>query len=321
MINRAVFLDMESVDIGDLNPARLQQSVPEMLIRKSTSAEEVGELLKNADCVISNKVRIEREHMQGSRLKLICVAATGTNNIDLDAAGELGITVCNVRAYATASVVQHVFACLLSLTTRLREVSRAAINGEWSQSPYFALLNYPVTELQGKTLGIVGYGELGKAVAKVAEAFGMKVIIAKRDPGDTRADRLSLHEMLPQVDVLTLHCPLTDETRNLITSVEMKMMKPSAILINAARGGIVNEVDLVEALEQKQIAGAATDVLTVEPPPGDHLLLQQRDNLIVTPHVAWASRESRQRLLDQVADNIVAYNRGQPQNRIKIDSV
>ncbi|MDH5485346.1 MAG: D-2-hydroxyacid dehydrogenase [Gammaproteobacteria bacterium] len=317
MIKQAVFLDMDSIDIGDLDLRRLKQAVPDMIIRKYTTADEVTEALAYADCVISNKVNIGREQMQGSELKLICVAATGTNNVDLDAARELGIVVCNVRAYATASVVQHVFACLLSLMTRLPEVSQAAINGEWSESPYFALLKYPVTELQGKTLGIVGYGELGRSVAAVAKAFGMRVIIARRNTADRRDDRIPLHDMLPQLDVLSLHCPLTPETENLITMKEIQSMKPSAILINTARGGIVNEADLLLALQQKRIAGAAIDVLTTEPPAKDHPLLQQElKNLIVTPHVAWASRESRQRLLDQLADNIVAFNQGQPQNRV-----
>jgi glycerate dehydrogenase len=316
MIKQAVFLDMESVDIGDLDLSRLTQAVPDLVIRQQTSANEIPDVIQHADCVISNKVKIERQHMH-SQLKLICIAATGTNNVDLDAARELGIAVCNVRAYATASVVQHVFACLLSLVTRLPEVSHAAINGEWSKSSYFSLLKYPVTELQGKTLGIVGYGELGQAVAKIAKAFGMRVMIAKRDAADTRSDRVLLDNMLPLLDVLSLHCPLTKETENLIAAAEMKLMKPSAVLINTARGGIVNEDDLLEALLQQQIGGAAIDVLTLEPPQKDHPLLQQAlDNLIVTPHVAWASRESRQRLLDQLADNIVAFNQGQPQNRV-----
>jgi glycerate dehydrogenase len=268
--------------------------------------------------VICNKVKLDRQTLlQHPQLKLICIAATGSNNIDLKSAQELNIAVTNVLAYATPSVVQHVFALLLSLTTRLTEIRSAIVSGEWSRSPHFSLLHYPVHELAGKKIGIIGYGELGQAVARVAECFGMQVLVAQRDAQGTRKDRLPLHSLLSAVDVLSIHCPLTAETNNLIDEPELNLMKPTALLINTARGGIVNETALLRALQTKKIAGAALDVLSIEPPPVNHILLQnQLPNLIITPHVAWASREARQRCLSEIALNIAAFKRGVLRNRL-----
>jgi glycerate dehydrogenase len=222
-----------------------------------------------------------------------------------------------VHGYATASVVQHVFTLLLALTTRFNEVTSAVKQGEWSRSRFFCLLDYPVRELAGKTIGIIGYGDLGKAVAHVAEAFGMQVLLAKRNPNDDRPGRIALEELLPRVDVLSLHCPLTSETKGIIGADELALMKKDAVLINAARGGLVDEVALVEALRQEKLGGAAIDVIEVEPPPENYPLLGvSLPNLIITPHVAWASRESRQRLLDEIALNIEAFKAGQIRNRV-----
>jgi glycerate dehydrogenase len=254
---------------------------------------------------------------QAKKLQLICVAATGTNNIDLDAAATHNIPVCNVHGYATPSVVQHVFTLLLTLTTRFNEVTSAVKRGDWSRSKFFCLLDYPVRELAGKTIGIIGYGALGKAVAHVAEAFGMQVLLAKRNHNDHRPGRIALEELLPRVDVLSLHCPLTKETQGLIGADELVLMKKDAVLINTARGGLVDEAALVEALLQKKLGGAAVDVIEAEPPPDNYPLLEvSLPNLIVTPHVAWASRESRQRLLDEIALNIEAFSAGQIRNRV-----
>ncbi len=318
LIQRGVFLDAASLNAGDLDFSQIDQQLPQLTYRNTTAPDQVTAALKDCQLVISNKVVLNRSVLEASpQLKLVCVAATGTNNIDVNAAHELGIAVCNVRNYATPSVVQHVFALILALTTRLTELQHALAQGEWSNSPHFSLLTYPVHELMGKTLGIVGFGELGQAVAKAADCFGMNVLIAQRDDRDNRPGRLSLQELLPQVDVLSLHCPLTDETRDLINVKELALMKPSALLINTARGGIVNEAALLSALNNRVIAGAASDVLTVEPPPVDHPMLQYtKPNLILTPHVAWASRESRQRLVNEIALNIAAFKRGEIRNSV-----
>lgn len=317
-LQRGVFLDAASLDAGDIDFSCLRNEISQLEIRSHTAALDIADVLVHADVVMLNKVQFDKTILaQHPQLKLICLSATGSNNIDVSAAHAHNIAVANVRAYATPSVVQHVFASLLALTTRLFEIRAAIQSGEWSRSPHFSLLQYPIAELAGKKIGIIGYGELGQAVARVAECFGMQVLVAQRDAGDRRSQRLPLAELLPQVDVLSIHCPLTDETRNRIAAAELKLMKPTALLINTARGGIVNEADLLQALKNKTIAGAALDVLSVEPPPADHILLQyQADNLIITPHVAWASRESRQRCLQEMALNIAAFKRGELRNRL-----
>jgi glycerate dehydrogenase len=305
-LHKAAFLDLASIYRDDLDLTVLKNAVPEWLWFDNISEAELIEVLTEVDVVVSNKVLLGKEQLQKAKhLKLICIAATGTNNVDLRIADELGISVRNVRAYATASVVQHVFTLLLSLTTHIGEYSQAVQRGEWSSSEYFCLLDYPIRELRGKTLGIVGYGELGKAVAKVASAFGMDVLIAKRNLDDGRSGRVPLGDLLKSVDVLSLHCPLNEDTRGLIGKAELALMKHDAVLINAARGGLVDEVALLEALESKKLGGAGIDVIEQEPPASDSPLLQTNlPNLIVTPHIAWASVESRQRLIDAVAQNI-----------------
>jgi glycerate dehydrogenase len=222
-----------------------------------------------------------------------------------------------VVGYGTPSVVQQVFALILALTTRLQDHQAAVARGEWQRSDQFCLLDYPFRELAGRRLGIVGYGELGRAVGRVGEAFGMQLLIAQRPGGDARPGRIPLVDLLPQVDVLSLHCPLTEQTRNLIGAAELSAMKPDALLINAARGGIVDEVALAAALRAGTIGGAGVDVLSREPPvEGNPLLAADLPNLIVTPHVAWASRESRQRMVDELALNIEAFLQGRERNRV-----
>jgi len=284
-----------------------------------TSTQTCAERIQEADIVISNKVPLTRATLQQAKqLKLICIAATGCNNVDLNAAAELGITVCNVRDYSTASVVQHVFAGLFSLTTQQAAHQQAVQKGQWQQSPCFCLFERPIYELSGKTLGIVGYGVLGQAVAQMASAFGMKILLAQRaGEGELKPGRLPLTDLLPQVDVLSLHCPLTPATENLIGHNELALMKASALLINTARGGIVDEKALTTALKKGALAGAAIDVLSKEPPQENNPLLQKNiPNLILTPHVAWASVESRQRLLQQLAENIHAFLNGTPRNLV-----
>jgi len=314
---KGVFLDLASVDTGDLDLATLRQSLDAWTLHGETAAEQVAERIAGHEVVVSNKVVLDREVLLGAdALKLVCVAATGTNNVDLEAARERGIVVSNVVAYATPAVVQHVFALTLALYTRLFDYDRWVREANWQRSRLFCSLEFPIRELSGKTLGIVGYGELGRGVAQVGEAFGMRVLVAER-PGasSVRPGRVALADLLPQVDVLSLHCPLTEQTRNLIGPQELAAMKSDAILINTARGGIVDEVALAEALCRGTLGGAGIDVLTKEPPrEGNPLLDPDIPNLIVTPHTAWASHESRQRLVEEVAENIRAFRAGSPRN-------
>lgn len=312
----AVVLDRESWDRGDIDVGALEASVPQWRWYGNTRDDETAAHIAGATIVVTNKIVLDEPLLRGARdLKLICVTATGVNNIDVEAARRHGIAVCNVTGYATASVVQHTFALILALVTRLPEHQRDVAQGRWQQSPHFCLLDHPIWELAGKTLGIVGYGTLGRAVADVARAFGMKVLVAARAGTDGAADRVPLHELLAHVDVLSLHAPLTSETRNLIGARELALMKPHALLINTARGGIVDEAALAQALRAERLGGAGVDVLTAEPPGDDNpLLAPDIPHLIVTPHVAWASREARQRLIDEVAANIRAYTAGTPRN-------
>ncbi len=309
---KAVFLDADSLGADDLDLQPLKSSVDQWQSFAATAPEQVIERIDGADIIIVNKVVLDAEALHSNLdLKLVCVAATGTNNVDLQTASALGVVVCNCQAYGTASVAQHVFALMLALSTRLLQYHQAVQAGDWTRSSQFCLLDYPITELSGKTLGIVGYGELGQEVARLAQAFGMQVLVAERAGKSARAGRMTLEALLPQVDVLSLHCPLTDETRGLIGSAELALMRPGALLINAARGGIVDEPALVTALEQGQISGAGVDVLSVEPPPaGNPLLCCRHPNLIITPHSAWGSREARQRIVGQVGENIRGYRQG-----------
>jgi glycerate dehydrogenase len=314
---KGVFLDLASLDNDDLNLAPLQDVLEEWVMHPHTETPDVAARLQGAEVVVSNKVLLSRDVLANAdKLRLICVAATGTNNVDLDAARELGITVTNVRAYGTASVVQHVFALMLSLQRQIPAYQQAIQQGRWEQSKFFCLLDFPIEELGGKILGIVGYGELGQAVAKTAACFDMEVRIAQRGPDDTRPDRVSLDDLVTEADVLSLHCPLTEENRGLIGEAELRRMKPTAILINAARGGLVDEAALAMALRRGWIAGAGIDVLELEPPNGTSPLLTDLPNLILTPHIAWASRTARQRLLDQLVDIIRDYRQGSIRNRI-----
>ncbi len=310
-----VFLDKASLDRNDLDLNALSASLPKMHYYPASTPEQVAERIQQATAVISNKAIVNANAIaSASQLKLICVAATGTNNIDLEAARQHGITVCNTRGYGTPSVVQHVFTLMLALSTRLSDYQQAVNQDRWQQAKQFCLLDFPIRELAGKTLGIVGYGELGRGVARIAEAFGMQVLIAQR-PGSPEQDdnRLPLNELLPRIDMLSLHCPLTAETQGLIGPEELALMRSDALLINTARGGIVNAQALAQALRTGKLGGAGVDVLTEEPPVlGNPLLAGDIPNLIVTPHCAWGSRESRQRLADQLAENIQSFVRSQP---------
>lgn len=298
--------DLEGAPI-DLSPIRQALSACDSYA--TTEAEQTLARLQNQQVVITNKVVIDRPIMQACpSLKLICIAATGMNNVDLQAAEELGIQVCNVAGYSTDSVAQHTFALILTLTTRLSELAQAVQDGAWSKSRFFCLLDYPVAELAGKTLGIIGYGDIGKKVALIAQAFGMTVLVAQR-PGSNNIDkgRVPLEQLYQQADIITLHCPLADNTDNLIDAQALAQMKPQTLLVNAGRGGLIDEPALLAALKAKRLAGAALDVLAQEPPSADHPMIvaaREMDNLLITPHVAWSSIEARNRLIKTIGEQI-----------------
>ncbi|TCK19182.1 glycerate dehydrogenase [Thiogranum longum] len=313
-----VVLDVDSLHPPDLDLQPVCTQLVPCHLYPHTDAEQVQERITGAQVVITNKVALTADHIQSSpALKLICVAATGTNNIDLEAATRAGIQVCNARDYATASVVEHVFALLLTLTRRLDRYRDCVRRGDWYKSQEFCVFDEPIGQLSGQTLGIIGYGTLGKAVAQAAQAFSMNVQVAQSLQGTAQPGRVALESLLATSDVISLHCPLSDTTRGLIGAAELSSMKPGAILINTARGGIVDEQALVDALQQKAIHAAAIDVLADEPPQKDHPLLNlQSPRLIVTPHVAWASQTARQQLIDELAKNITAFLRGRPRNLV-----
>ncbi len=311
---RAVFLDHTSLDLGDLDLGTLRESVGELVLHASTTAEQVAEHLKGAQVAISNKVVIDAGTFAACPdLKLVLVTATGTNNVDLISAREHGVTVCNCQGYGTPSVAQHTLLLLLALATRLPDYQQAVHQGLWQKSKQFCLLDFPIVELEGKTLGLLGHGELGGAVARLAEAFGMRVLLGQIPGRPARADRLPLTELLPQVDALTLHCPLNDNTRDMIGAYELSLMKPHAFIVNTARGGLINEQALADALRNGHLGGAASDVLSVEPPvAGNPLLAGDIPRLIITPHSAWGAREARQRIVSQITENARAFFAGAP---------
>jgi glycerate dehydrogenase len=313
----ALFLDKASLFPDDLDFTLLEEAANWQWF-DNVNLSDIRHCLADAEIIVTNKKLISSAVIADCpQLKLICVAATGVNNVDTEAAKHKNIKVCNVRAYATSSVAQHVFSLILSLNRKLFSYRQAAINGQWSNSDFFCFFGAPISDLEGKTLGIVGYGELGHAVAEIARCFGMDVLIAKRDEKDSREGRVELATLLALADVVSLHCPLTEKNHHLLGENEFLLMKPEAILVNTARGGLVDEAALLHALQTKQIAAAALDVLEQEPPAVNHALLNyDADNLIITPHIAWASRESRQRLVNEIAKNIQAFQQGQHRNLV-----
>jgi len=315
----AVVLDLDSLNPQDLDLTPLRHCLPDWEFHHQTLPDQVVQRIEHADVIVTNKVRITQEHISAApKLRLICVAATGTDNVALDAASRAGIIVSNARNYATASVAEHVFTMLLTLVRQLDSYRERVRSGDWTQSPHFCLFDKTISELSGKTLGIIGYGVLGKAVAKLARAFCMPVQIAQRLHGPPLPDRIALQELLATADIISLHCPLTDRTRGLIGAAELASMKNSAILVNTARGGIVDEQALVSALRDRRIAAAAVDVLQQEPPGVSSPLPGYRSpRLIVTPHIAWASQTARQRLLAEIVENIEAFQRGKPRNAVQ----
>ncbi|MEX2474497.1 D-2-hydroxyacid dehydrogenase [Marinobacter sp.] len=305
----AVFLDADTLG-NDVDLTSIESVTGALVKHDKTRPDQVAERIRGFDTVIVNKVVLGREHFEASpELQTVAVVATGLNNIDQAAAKEHGVRVMNVTHYGRSTVAQHTMALMLALATRLVDYDRDVRAGRWAGSSMFCLMDHPIMELEGRTLGIIGYGDLGRGVAERAKAFGMKIVLGAR-PGQERGDvdgypRVPLDELLPKVDVLSLHCLLTDETRNLIGADELRKMKRDSLLINTSRGGLVDEQALADALRTGLIGGAGFDVLTEEPPRnGNPLLAEDIPNLIVTPHSAWASREARQRIVEITARNL-----------------
>ena len=315
---KAVFLDFDTMGGGlDLSP--LENVTPDLKVYDVTGKEQVEERIRDADIIFTNKIQLSEDLLaKAPKLKFIGLTATGTDNIDLVAAQESGIAVANIRAYCTESVTEHVFGALLMLTHSLPLFDRSVRAGEWHDSPDPFLLSHPVRELSAMTLGIVGFGSLGRGVARIGEAFGMNVIISARPGASGIADeRVAFNDVLKQADVISLHCPLNEDTRDLFGVEEFEQMKASAILINTARGGLVDSAALAGALQNGEIAGAAVDVLPQEPPvKGEPLLDYTGDNLIITPHIAWATNEARQNAIDELAANAAAFIAGDKRNRV-----
>lgn len=309
---RATFLDYQS--LSDLDLHTLHESLESLQLYEHSSTEQIVKRLQHVEVAITNKAVLDAAVFAACPdLRLVLVSATGTNNVDLAAARAAGVTVCNCQGYGTASVAQHCMMLLLALATRLPDYQQAVRQGRWQQASQFCLLDYPIVELAGKTLGILGYGELGSAVARLARAFDMQVVLGQLPERPAQADRLPLPELLATVDVLSLHCPLTEQTRHIISAEQLALMKPSAFLLNTARGGLVDEQALADCLRSGHLAGAATDVLSQEPPRhGNPLLAEDIPRLIITPHNAWGSNEARQRIIDQLVENIRAYRAGAP---------
>lgn len=312
-----VFLDQETL------PTQAQLRRPKFAHHwqayEDTLPEQVVERLADADIVLVNKISLTAAMLaQLPRLKLIALAATGCDNVDLNACRQAGIAVCNVRDYSKSSVPEHALSLMMALSRNLHAYRRSIVDGRWQQSGQFCYFDYPVRDLHGQTLGLIGYGTIAKDLEKLALALGMKVIVAARQGHRVAAGRVSFEQLLADADIISLHCPLNEETRHLISDAEFKLMKREALLINVGRGGLVDEAALLVALEEKLIGGAGFDVVTTEPPTPDNPLMQALayPNFILTPHIAWASHDSMQRLAEQLIDNVEAFVAGKVQNRV-----
>jgi glycerate dehydrogenase len=315
-----VVLDGYTLNPGDLSWEGLER-LGSCEVFDRTPAAQVAERAKEAEIVLSNKTVLDREIIgKLPRLRYIGVLATGYNVVDLEAARERGVAVTNVPAYSTASVAQMVFALLLELSTQVGHHAGEVRRGRWSQSPDFCFWEKPLIELEGRTMGIVGFGQIGRRVARLAEGFGMHVLVQTRNPDRYKGNLqnagiefVELIELLRRADVVSLHCPLTPETEGLIDAERLALMKPTAFLINTGRGPLVDQAALAAALNAKRLAGAGLDVLSQEPPPADNPLLKA-ENCIITPHIAWATREARERLMTTAVDNVLAFLEGKPKN-------
>jgi glycerate dehydrogenase len=315
---QAVFLDYDSASCADLDTRGMLALLPTLQFFEQTPPAEVAARIRDADIVLADQAQVGRAALLGAhRLRLIALAGTGYDKIDVATAKERGIALCHVRGYCTTSVAQHAWSMILSLTQQLDAYRRYATDGSWGRLGPVNVGAHPVRELAGRTLGIVGWGDLGGAVAKIGEALGMRVVVANRPGAAPLAGRLSLPELLATADIVSLHCPLTEATRGLIGARELALMKSDALLINTARGGLIDSAALAAALRAGRLGGAGVDVLAQEPPvDGDPLLDPSIPNLIVTPHVAWAAREARQRSLDELTANVADFLNGGRRGRV-----
>ena len=310
-------LDWYTVNIsGDIPTAQLEE-LGDVKIIPLTPPEETAANIGDADIVLCNKVLITREVMDACpNIKYIGLFATGFNNVDIGYAAEKGIAVCNAGQYSTNAVAQQTFAYILDHFSKVRDYDTAVRNGEWERSPAFSYFPVPTSELAGKTLSIVGYGSIGRKVAEIGHAFGMDIVVSTRTkPADCPYEVTDMMSAAEKADVLTFHCPLTEQTKGIINSELLSHMKPSAMLIITARGGVVNEAELAQALKTGVISAAYLDVLEKEPMSPD-TPLKGISNCIITPHTAWAPLETRQRLVDIVCDNIRAWQSGSPKNKV-----
>ena len=320
MLPNGVFLDYATLKPDDLLVDSLNSSFSNLTLHPTTSPTAVTARLQNTHTAIVNKVKIGRKELSlCPDLRLIMVAATGTDNIDKNACKECGVALANVPAYGTSSVAQHTIMLMLMLTTQIERYRSDVKSGQWTKSPFFCLMNYPVMELSGKTLGIIGFGELGREVGRLATAFGMRVRIMGR-PNTTyppSQKRDCLVTLLSNCDFVTLHGLLTADNYQFMDKKAFSLMRSGSFLINTARGGLVDEDALVDALESDHLGGAAVDVLFEEPPPADSRLLSCRHpNLIITPHSAWISRQARQKIIDILVENLDSFLDGTKLNRI-----
>lgn len=312
---RIVVLDGFTLNPGDLSWAELEAIAP-CEIHDRTKPKELSQRTAGREILLTNKTVLDRAAIESlAQLKYIGVLATGTNVVDLDAARGRGIPVTNVPAYSTASVAQTTIALLLELTQNVGHHAQTVREGRWSQSADFCYWDRPLIELSGLTMGIVGFGRIGRAVAELANAFGMSLIVFSRrpNPAPLFVRYVELEALFRQSDVVTLHCPLTPETRGLVNAESLSWMKPSALLLNCSRGPLVDEPALAEALNHGRIAGAGLDVLSAEPPSPDNPLLRAR-NCFITPHFAWATGAARRRLMKTAVENVRAFLNGRPQN-------
>jgi glycerate dehydrogenase len=314
----AVFLDFATIGSG-VDTSGLDD-LARVRYYDFSEANELAGRLARCEIALTNKTRLGQSVINGaSALRLIAVSATGTDNVDSAAAKKAGVAVTNVRDYCSDGLAQHVFALILGLTQQIGPYTKLVRSGAWSTSRSFALLDFPIRELAGRNLGIIGYGSLGQAVARAGEGFGMNILISQRPgtEGPPPPNRVPLDRVLSESDVLSLHCPLTDATRHLLNAPAFQRMKKDAVVINTARGALIDQRALAEALRTGEIGGAGIDVLPTEPPPvDDPLLAPDIPNLVLTPHIAWAATEARQRVIDQVAENIRSFYEGGDLRRV-----
>lgn len=317
---KIIVVDGYTLNPGDLSWNRLK-AVGDVMIYDYSTATEILTRAREAQIILVNKAILNADILsQLPHLQCICVTATGYNNVDITFAKSKNIMICNINGYGTDSVAQHVFALLLEFVNQVGKHHESVQNGDWQRYRDFSYWKTPLVELAGKTMGIYGFGKIGQKVADIAQAFGMKILATHKHPErDARAGVtfVSLEDLFAQSDVITLHAPMTDENKGTVNKKLLSKMKPNAFLINTARGGLINEVDLKEALENNVLAGAGLDVLSEEPPKNGNILIGVK-NCIITPHNAWGSVEARERLLKETVENVAAYLRGEPRNVVSV---